>query len=117
MACLHVCPNLLLGDVQDALQRQLLKVKAVTLVKVGADRLRVVVDHHRLLAHLSQSSDAGYRAPVKLNAAPWWNEQTMNLMAINYKHIYKRITNRHLHDCDICFVFVLCLDQSFCKQV
>lgn len=67
-----MCPNLLLGDVQDAFQGQLLKVKTVTLVKVGADRLRVVVDHHRLLAHLSQSSDAGHRTPVELNTAPWW---------------------------------------------
>lgn len=65
--CLH--PNLLLGDVQDAFQGQLLKVKAVTLVKVCADRLGVVIDHHRLLAHLSQSSDAGHGAPVKLDTA------------------------------------------------
>lgn len=62
-------PDLLLGDVQDAFQGQLLKVKAVTLIKVGADRLRVVVDDHSLLAHLSQRSDAGHGAPVKLNAA------------------------------------------------
>lgn len=78
MACWHVCPDLLFGDVQDAFQGQLLKVKAVTLVKVSADRLGVVVDHHRLLAHLSQSSDAGHRAPVKLNTAPWWIEQLMD---------------------------------------
>lgn len=63
-------PHLLLGDVQDAFQGQLLEVKAVTLVKVSADRLRVVVDDHSLLAHLSQCSDAGHGAPVKLNAAP-----------------------------------------------
>lgn len=75
MACL--CPNLLLGDVQDAFQGQLLKVKAVTLVKVGADRLWVVVDHHCPLTHLSQSSDTGHRAPVKLNAAAWWIGQLM----------------------------------------
>lgn len=79
MACWPVCPDLLLSDVQDAFQGQLLKVKAVTLVKVSADRLRVVVDHHRLLAHLSQSSDAGHCAPVKLNTAPWWIERLMDL--------------------------------------
>lgn len=67
-----MCPNLLFGDVQDAFQAQLLKVEAVTLVEVGADRLGVVVDHHRFLPHLPQSSDAGHRAPVKLNTAPWW---------------------------------------------
>lgn len=72
-------PNLLLGDVQDAFQGELFKVKAVTLVKIGADRLGVVVDHHRPLAHLSQSSDTGHRAPVKLNTAAWWIGQLMDL--------------------------------------
>lgn len=67
MKCFH--PNLLLGDVQDAFQGQLLKVKAVTLIKISADRLGVMVDHHRPLAHLSQSSNTGHRTPVKLNTA------------------------------------------------
>lgn len=64
-----ICSDLLLADVQDAFQRQLLEVQAVALVKVGADGLGVVVDHHRLLAHLPQSSDAGDGAPVELHAA------------------------------------------------
>lgn len=68
-------PDLLLGDVQDALQGQLLEVEAVALIKVCADCLGVVVDHHRLLAHLPQCSDAGHGAPVKLHAAAWWGEE------------------------------------------
>lgn len=64
-----ICAHLLLADVQDTFQRQLLKVKAIALIEVGADRLGVVVDHHRLLAHLSQRSDAGDSAPVKFHAA------------------------------------------------
>lgn len=62
-------PNLLLGDVQDAFQGQLLKVKAVTLIKIGADCLGIMVDHYRPLAHLSQSSNTGHCTPVKLNTA------------------------------------------------
>lgn len=68
--CVPVCPYLLLCDVEDAFQGQLFKIEAVALIKVSADCLRVVVHHHRLLAHLSQSSDAGHCAPVKLNTAP-----------------------------------------------
>lgn len=58
-------------DVQDALERELLEIEAVTLVEVGADRLGVVVHHHCALAHLSEGSDAGHGAPVELHAAAW----------------------------------------------
>lgn len=85
MACFCVRPDLLLGDVQDALQGQLLEVNAVTLIKVSADSLRVVVDHHRLLAYLSKSSDAGHRTPVKLNTAPWWIEEKIHLSMLAIK--------------------------------
>lgn len=68
-------PDLLLGDVQDAFQGQLLEVEAVALVKVSADRLGVVVDHHRLFAHLPQRSDTGHGAPVELHAAAWWGKE------------------------------------------
>lgn len=64
-----LCADLLVADIQDAFQRQFLKVKAVALVEVSAHRLRVMVDHHCLLAHLSQGSDAGDSAPVKLHTA------------------------------------------------
>lgn len=67
ITCFH--PNLLLDDVQDAFQGQLLKVKAVTLIKIGADRLGIMVDHYRPPAHLSQSSNTGHCTPVKLNTA------------------------------------------------
>lgn len=79
--CWHtlLCAHLLFADIQDTFQRQLLKVKAIALIEVGADRLGVVVDHHRLLAHLSQSSDAGDSAPVKLHTAAWWKTQQMGL--------------------------------------
>ena len=70
-ACARVCAHshLLLCDVQHTFQGELLKVEAVTLVKVCADRLRVVVHHHRLLAHLPQGPDAGHGAPIKLHTA------------------------------------------------
>lgn len=81
--CLHVCPNLLLGDVQDAFQGQLFEIKAITLVKVSADCLRVVVHHHCLLAHLSQGSDARHCTPVKLNTAPWRITPLINLSTLD----------------------------------
>lgn len=62
---------LLMIDVQDALERQLLEIEAVALVKVGADRLWVVVHHHCALAHLSEGSDAGHGTPVELHAAAY----------------------------------------------
>ena len=70
---MHVCArsHLLLCDVQDTLQGEFLKVEAVTLIKVSADRLRVMVHHHSLLAHLPQGPDAGHRAPIKLYTAAW----------------------------------------------
>lgn len=46
-------PDLLLADVQNAFQGQLFEIKAVTLIKVRADRFRVVVHYHCLLDHLS----------------------------------------------------------------
>lgn len=69
LCCVGSCSDLLLGDVQSAFQGQLFKVKPITLVEVGADRLRVVVHYDRLLAHLPQGSDAGHGAPVELHAA------------------------------------------------
>lgn len=58
-----------LVNVQDALQRQLLKIEPVALVEVGADRLGVVVHHHCVLAHLSEGTDTGHGTPVELHAA------------------------------------------------
>ena len=45
---------LLLVDVKDSFPGQFIEVESVTLVKVSADRLRVVVDHYGLAAHLSE---------------------------------------------------------------
>lgn len=68
---LHICFffYLLMVDVQDSLQRQLFKVQFVTLVKVGAHGLRVAIDHHCLLAKLTQCTDAGDSTPIKFHAA------------------------------------------------
>ena len=63
----RVVAALLLVDVEDALERELLEVEAVALVVVGRDGLRVVVDHHGLLAHLAQRADRRDGAPVELD--------------------------------------------------
>lgn len=64
-------PHLLLGDVQNALEGQFLEVEPVTLVKVGADGLWVMVHHHCTSPHLSEGADARHGTPVKLHTAAY----------------------------------------------
>mmetsp|Transcript_14281 Transcript_14281/g.23195 ORF Transcript_14281/g.23195 Transcript_14281/m.23195 type:complete len:1459 (-) Transcript_14281:343-4719(-) len=54
-------------DIEDTLERKLLKVELVTLVEVSGYSLRVVVDHDTLLAKLAEGADGGHRAPIELN--------------------------------------------------
>ena len=62
--------GLLLGvdDLEDVLQRQRLEVEPVGGVVVGADRLRVAVDHDRLVAGLGQRERGVHAAVVELDA-------------------------------------------------
>ena len=52
---------------QDILGHQRLKIEVVGHVKVGADGLGVVIDHHRRDAHAPQSLQGMDAATVKLN--------------------------------------------------
>ncbi len=54
----------------DGLEGQLLKVELVRHVVVGADRLRVVVDHDGFVAELLELVQAADGAPVELDRAP-----------------------------------------------
>lgn len=54
-------------NVHDSLVAKLLKVESISFVEVGGDRLGVVVDHDRLLAHLANGSRTGDGAPVELD--------------------------------------------------
>jgi hypothetical protein len=51
-------------DVEDRLERDVLKVELVGLVVVGRDGLRVVVDHDRLVAELAERPDRSDGAPL-----------------------------------------------------
>eukprot|EP00962_Isochrysis_galbana_P040190 scaffold14529_cov117-Isochrysis_galbana.AAC.11 len=62
-----VLAALQLVHVEHPLERQFLKVEPVALVEVGRHRLRVVVDHDRLLAQLPQRPDGRDGAPVELD--------------------------------------------------
>ena len=53
---------------RDVLERQRLEVEAVARVVVGADRLRVAVDHHRLEAGVAQRERGVHAAVVELDA-------------------------------------------------
>ncbi len=61
---------LALDHVQHMLQRQRLEVEPVGGVVVGGDRLRVAVDHDRLVAHLRQREGRLAAAVVELDALP-----------------------------------------------
>ena len=57
-----------IGDVQHILTGQRLKEEQVAGVVVGADRLRVGVDHHTLNAHLAEGKTGVTAAVVKLDS-------------------------------------------------
>ena len=56
-----------LVDVHHTLEAELLKVEAVRLVVVRRDRLRVVVDHDGLVAHVLDAAHTRHRTPVELD--------------------------------------------------
>ena len=55
-----------LDDIHHALERQLVKIKAVTDVIIGGDGLRIVVDHHGAVAVVTDGMKGLYAAPVEL---------------------------------------------------
>ena len=64
----HALRLLGLDDVQHVLERQRLEVQPVGGVVVGADRLRVAVDHDRLVAQVAQREAGMDAAVVELDA-------------------------------------------------
>mmetsp|Transcript_71718 Transcript_71718/g.154842 ORF Transcript_71718/g.154842 Transcript_71718/m.154842 type:complete len:1117 (-) Transcript_71718:111-3461(-) len=66
----HAHRLLQLGDVQDNLVAELLKVQPVGGVEVRRHGLGVAIDDDRLVAEGAQGPDAGDRTPVELDAAP-----------------------------------------------
>ena len=57
-----------LDDLHDVLERQRLEIQAVGGVVVGGDRLRIAVDHDRLVADLLQREGGVHAAVVELDA-------------------------------------------------
>lgn len=63
----HTRRSLGVVNVEDGLERDVLKVESIGLVVIGRNRLGVVVDHDRLEAQLSQRSDSSHRTPIELD--------------------------------------------------
>ena len=59
-----------MNDLGNILEREGFEVELVTHVEVGRYRLRVRVDHDRLIASFSQSENRLHAAVVELNALP-----------------------------------------------
>jgi hypothetical protein len=72
-----------LVNVHNALEAELLEVKPVSLIEVGRDRLGVVVDHDRLLAHLADSARASDSTPIELDRA----SDTVNTRAKDHSSV------------------------------
>ncbi len=57
-------------DVHDVLEGERLEIESITRIVVGGDRLRVAVDHDRLVTHLSQRIGTVHAAVVELDTLP-----------------------------------------------
>ena len=61
---------LALDDVEDVLEGERLEVKLVRDIEVGRDRLRIRVDHDRLVALLAERQRRAHATVVELNSLP-----------------------------------------------
>ncbi|KAF3384345.1 hypothetical protein F1880_003105 [Penicillium rolfsii] len=63
----HAAGSLELVDIQDGLEVDVLEVQTISLVVIGTDGLRVVVNHDGLVALLAESTNGAHRAPIELD--------------------------------------------------
>mmetsp|Transcript_31196 Transcript_31196/g.52738 ORF Transcript_31196/g.52738 Transcript_31196/m.52738 type:complete len:215 (+) Transcript_31196:1291-1935(+) len=63
----HSLRNLLVNDVEHALQRQLFEIQAVRLVKVSAHGFRVVIDHDTLVPLGAKGVHTAHGTPIEFD--------------------------------------------------
>ena len=84
-------------DIHHTLIAKLLKVQPVGFIEVGGDGLRVVVDHDRALAHLTELARARDRAPIELDTAANTIDtasQNHSTVIVEFNIVFRRVVSR-----------------------